>query len=150
MTCDLRLANVTFGLMSYNLRLATCNLRLVACDLQLVTCDLRLMIWCLWLATCDFGLLHILPMRITDSTKINRPEHNIRMYWTNFRQPTANVQQNIFGKILIEVCCLHLYASFGTFCIQIGQLFATQWFFKHSEEFRNWQHFPAIKYMNFV
>ena len=34
----------------------------------------------------------------TDSTKINRPEHNIRMYWTNFRQPTAHVQQNIFGK----------------------------------------------------
>ena len=34
----------------------------------------------------------------TDSTKINRPGHNIRMYWTNFRQPTAHVQQNIFRK----------------------------------------------------
>ena len=28
----------------------------------------------------------------TDSTKINRPGHNIRMYWTNFRQPIAHVR----------------------------------------------------------
>ena len=81
--------------------------------------------------------------RYTDSIKINRPEHNIRMYWTNFRQPTAHLQQNIFGKTLIEVCSLHLYASFGTFCVQIGQLFAAQWVFKHSEEFRNRRHFPS-------
>ena len=40
----------------------------------------------------------------TDSTKINRPGHNMRMYRTNFRQPTAHVQQNIFGKTLIVVC----------------------------------------------
>ena len=78
----------------------------------------------------------------TDSTKINRPGHNIHMYWTNFRQPTAHVQQNIFGKTLIEVSSLHLYASFGTFCVQIDQLFAPQWVFKHSEEFRNRRHFP--------
>ena len=79
----------------------------------------------------------------TDSTKINPPEHNIRMYWTNFRQRTTHVQPNIFGKTLIEVCSLHLYASFGTFCVQIGQLFAPQWVFKHSEEFRNRRHFPS-------
>ena len=36
------------------------------------------------------------------------------------------IQQNIFGKTLIEVCSLHLYASFGTFCVQIGQIFAPQ------------------------
>ena len=34
------------------------------------------------------------------------------MYWTNFRQPIAHVQQNIFGKTLIKVCSPHLYASF--------------------------------------
>ena len=79
----------------------------------------------------------------TDSTKINRPEHTIRKYWTNFRQPTAHLQQDIFGKILIEVGSLHLYASFGTFCVQIGQLFAPQRVFKHSEEFRNRRHFPS-------
>ena len=81
--------------------------------------------------------------RATDSTKINRPVHSIHMYWTNFRQPTAHVQQNIFGKTLTEVCSLHLYASFGTFCVQIGQLFASQWVLKHSEEFRNRRHFPS-------
>ena len=62
----------------------------------------------------------------TDSTKINRPGYNIRMYWTNFRQPTAHAQQNIFGKTLIEVRSLHLYASFGTFYAKIGLLFEAQ------------------------
>ena len=37
------------------------------------------------------------------------------MYWTNFRQPTAHVQQNIFGKILKELCSPHVYASFASF-----------------------------------
>ena len=60
----------------------------------------------------------------TDSTKINRLGHNIRMHWTNFRQPIAHVQQNIFGKTHKEVRSPLLYASFGTFCVQIGQLFA--------------------------
>ena len=61
--------------------------------------------------------------RNTDSTKINRPGHNIHMYWTNFRQPNAHVQQNIFGKTLIEVRSPHLYASFGTFYAKIGRRF---------------------------
>ena len=65
----------------------------------------------------------------TDSTKINRPGHNIRMYWANFRQPTAHLQQDAFGKTLIEVGSLHVYASFGTFYVQVGQLFAPQWVF---------------------
>ena len=51
----------------------------------------------------------------TDPTKINRPGHSIRMYRTNFRQPTAHVQQHIFGKTPIEVWSPHLYASFGIF-----------------------------------
>ena len=62
----------------------------------------------------------------TDSTKINRPGHNIRMYRTNFRQPTAHVQQNIFGKTLIEVRSPHLYASFGTFYAKIGLILEAQ------------------------
>ena len=66
----------------------------------------------------------------TDSTKINRPVYSVRMYWTNFRQPNAHVQQNIFGKTLIELCIPHLYASFGTLCVQIGQLFEAQWVFE--------------------
>ena len=58
------------------------------------------------------------------------------MYWTNFWQPTVHVQQNICEKTLIEVGRAHLYASFGTFCVQIGQLFESQWDFKLSIELK--------------
>ena len=56
----------------------------------------------------------------TDSTKINRPGHNIGV------QPTAYVQQNIFEKTPIEVCSPHLYACFGNFYVNIGQSFEAQ------------------------
>ena len=40
---------------------------------------------------------------------------------TNFRQlTTAHVQQTIFGKTIIEVCSPYIYASSGTFYVQIG------------------------------
>ena len=53
----------------------------------------------------------------------------ICMYRTNFWQPNIHVQQNIFEETLIEVGSsrTHLYASFGTFCLEIGQLFEAQW-----------------------
>ena len=38
------------------------------------------------------------------------------------------MQQIFFEKTVIEVHSLHFYASFGTFCIQIGQLFEAQAF----------------------
>jgi len=38
----------------------------------------------------------------------------------------VTVQQNIFEKTLKEVDTSHLYASCGTFCAQIGQLFEAQ------------------------
>ena len=41
-------------------------------------------------------------------------------------QQTAHVQQIFFGKTLIKNCSLHLYASFGTFRVQIGQLLEPQ------------------------
>ena len=44
-------------------------------------------------------------------------------------------KKNIFEKKLLEACSPHLYASFGTFCVQIVQLFAAQWVFQQSEEF---------------
>ena len=66
------------------------------------------------------------------------------LYWPNFWQLTVHVQQNVFDKTHIEICSPHLYASFGTFCFQIGQLFVAQWVFKHSEEFRNRRHFPSM------
>ena len=57
------------------------------------------------------------------------------MYLTNFWQPIIHVQQNIFEKILIEVDSSNIYASFGSFCVQIGYLFETQYDFDFSEEF---------------
>ena len=46
-----------------------------------------------------------------------------------------SLQQSIFEKTLIEVGSSHLYASFGIFCVQIGQLFEAQWDLKFSEKF---------------
>ena len=66
----------------------------------------------------------------TNSAKINCLGHNIRMYWTNFWQPTVYVQPNMFEKTLIEVGSPHLCASFGTFCAQISQLFEAQCIFE--------------------
>ena len=64
----------------------------------------------------------------------NRPTRfSICMYWKNIWQPTGLVQQNIFEKTLKEIDCSHFYASFGTFCVQIGQPFEAQWDFKLSE-----------------
>ena len=48
----------------------------------------------------------------------------------NFWQPTAHVKQNIFENTLVEACSPNLYASFGTFCVEIGQLCETQWVFE--------------------
>ena len=63
------------------------------------------------------------------SKNMNLP-YSICMYWTNFWQSTVHVVQNIIEKTLIEVGSSHTYASFGTFCVQIGQLFAAQWVFE--------------------
>ena len=64
----------------------------------------------------------IFDVNIYRSHQKNRPGYNIRFYWTNFWKPTVYVQQNIFDKNPLEVCSPHLYASFGTFSAQIGQL----------------------------
>ena len=43
-----------------------------------------------------------------------------------FFEPTVRVKQKIFEQTLVEVGSVHLYAFFGTFCVQIGQLFEAQ------------------------
>ena len=73
---------------------------------------------------------HFLMKKMYRFNQKTRPGNNIRMYWTNFRQPTAPIQQNIFGKTSIEACSLHLYASFGTFYVKIDQLLEAQWVFE--------------------
>ena len=50
-------------------------------------------------------------------------------------QPTVHLEQNIFEAILIEVGSSQLYASVGTFWVQISQLVEVQWDFELSEEF---------------
>ena len=78
------------------------------------------------------GLFFFAATPNTDSIKINRPGHNIRItyvlneFLTADQRPTIRVQQNIFEKKLIEVCSPRLCASFDTFCAQIDQYFATQ------------------------
>ena len=52
------------------------------------------------------------------------------MYWMNFWPPIVHEQQNIFEKDIIEVDSSHLYASFGTFCVHIGQFLEAQWVFE--------------------
>ena len=65
------------------------------------------------------------------------------MYWTNLCQLTVRAQQ-LFKNFCLKKYSSHLYASFGTFCVQIGQLFVAQWVFKHSEECPNRKHFPSM------
>ena len=45
----------------------------------------------------------------TDSTKINRPGHNIRMYWTNFWQPNVHIQQNTLKIKLLLKLVVHIF-----------------------------------------
>ena len=67
---------------------------------------------------------------ITISFKIKHPVHIILTYVMNefsTADCSCTIQQNIFGITLTEVCSPHLYVSFGTFCVQIGQLFEALW-----------------------
>ena len=50
-------------------------------------------------------------------------------------------------KPLIEIGSSHLYASFGTFCVQNSQLFEAQWDFKLSEKIEN-SDFTVFKHFN--
>ena len=54
-------------------------------------------------------------------------------------------KKNILEKNVLEVGSPNIYASFGTFCVKIGQLITAQCAFKHYEEFRNRRHFPSIR-----
>ena len=49
----------------------------------------------------------LIPLSHTDLIKNNRPGHNIRMYWTNFWQPTVHVQKMFLKKLLKFV--VHLF-----------------------------------------
>ena len=53
--------------------------------------------------------------------------YSIRTYVLyEFLTVDLHVQQNIFEEDIVEVDSSHLYASFGTLCVQIGQLLEAQ------------------------
>ena len=52
------------------------------------------------------------------------------MFWTILWPSTIHEQQNIFEKVPVKVGSSYLYASFGTFCVQIGQWLEAQWVFE--------------------
>ena len=52
------------------------------------------------------------------------PQKNMSLPY--FGQLTIHLQQNSFEKTLGKVGRSHLYTSFGTFFVQIGQLFEAQ------------------------
>ena len=74
--------------------------------------------------------------RPTETRKNMNLPYSIHMYWTNFWQPTIHAPQYIWKKTLTENGSSHSYASFGTFCVQIGQLFEAQADFKLLEEIK--------------
>ena len=49
-------------------------------------------------------------------------------------RPAVHLQHMSFENLLIEVCIPHLHASFGTFCVQISQLFEGQGVFEECFE----------------
>ena len=58
-----------------------------------------------------------------------------------FLTADCSCKQNIFEKTHIVVGSWNLYASFGTFCVQISRFCEEQWVSEHSEESRNRRHF---------
>ena len=66
-------------------------------------------------------------LRHTETCKNMNLPHSIRTYWTSFWQLTVHAPQSILEKTHIDVGSSHICASFGTFCVQIGQLFEAQW-----------------------
>ena len=67
------------------------------------------------------------PVCTVDTTKI-KPFSTYVCCGRFFLQPPVrvHVQQDIFEKTVIEVQSSHLYASFGSFYVQISQLFEAQ------------------------
>ena len=54
---------------------------------------------------------------------------------TNICTALRSCATKYFWKTVIEVHSSHIYASFGNFYVQIGQLFEAQWDFKLSKKF---------------
>ena len=64
------------------------------------------------------------------SAKYTAPQKHestlLHTYLQNEFLTADHVQQNVFEKTLIKAGSSHLYASVGTFCVQIGKSFESQ------------------------
>ena len=79
--------------------------------------------------TFRLGTLTLIFTFTVENTSMN-PKYFIHMYWTNFCRLTVNFYENTFEKLRRKICSPNIYASFGTFCVKIGQLFESQWAFQ--------------------
>ena len=79
------------------------------------------------LPSCCCKLLRLLKITQRFNQK-KRPRNNIGSY-VLIELLTAG-PKNIFDKNHVGFCSPHLYASFGTFCVQIGTYFEVQYVFE--------------------
>ena len=89
------------------------------CFLKVINLDKKHGIRILWTAEENFQKIHWLAKTWIYLT----PYGTIRMYWTHSWRQTVHLHKYVFKKTFIKVGSSHLYASFGTFCVQIGQFF---------------------------
>ena len=102
-------------------RLPKCNLAF----LHAFKCRLRALLALILMNRAVLQMKEALVLKLKTLNQ-NKPSRACTERIFDIRLLSAHVQQNIFGKTLIKVCSSHIYASFGTFCVQIGQLFAPQ------------------------
>ena len=83
--------------------------------------------WCRAIQAIQ-GLLIDLVLHELSYTASQKHESTVlhKYILNKFLTATIDVQQNIFEKNHVEVGSSHLYTSFGTFCVEIGQFFEGQ------------------------
>ena len=71
-----------------------------------------------------FGLTKVLGT--VDTTRINPFSTQYVCTERIFDNQEFVCNKNVLKNLFVIIYCSHIYASFGTFCVQIGQLFTTQ------------------------
>ena len=73
-------------------------------------------------------LLHTLQRPINNNVSQKQESTLLHTYvvLNEFLTADRSFISKYFQKTLMEVCSSHLYASFGTVCVQIGQYFEAQ------------------------
>ena len=83
--------------------------------------------------------------RCTLTRKNMNLPYSICMHVLNeFLTADRSCTSRYFWKTLIEVGSSHIYASFGTFWVKIGQLFEAQWVFEKCLKTVKWRQFRIL------